>query len=84
MKNAVVGYTSLGVGLVSAILSVIAIAVAWKWNYVLHIVLWLLFVVGVLLALVFNTRKTLTHRAGKNVEPSELVSLKDKIEYYNI
>ncbi len=84
MKNAVVGYTSLGVGLVCGILSVIALAVGWKWNYVLHIVLWLFFVIGILLALVFNTRKTLTLRAGKNVEPSELVSLKDKIEYYNI
>lgn len=84
MKNAVVAYTSLGVGLVSAILSVVAIAVKWNWFYLVHIILWLLFLIGVVLALVFNTRKTLTHRAGKNVEPSELVSLKDKIEYYNI
>lgn len=84
MKNAVVGYTSLGIGCVSAVLSIIALAVKWRWSYIIHILLWLLFVVGIVLALIFNTRKTLTFRAGKNVEPSELVSLKDKIEYYNI
>ncbi|MBR2468130.1 MAG: hypothetical protein IKB42_03735 [Clostridia bacterium] len=83
-KNAVVAGVSLGVGLVCAVLSVVALAVKWNWFYMIHVVLWLLFAVGLLLALVFDTRKILTHRAGKNVEPSELVSLKDKIEYYNI
>lgn len=84
VKNAVVAYTSLSVGLISIILSIISLSVSWKWHYLLHIGLWVLFLVGITLFLVFNTRKTLTYRAGKYIEPSEFVSLKDKIEYYNM
>ena len=84
VKNATVAYTSLGLGIVCAILSTIALAVGWRWFYLIHIVLWIMFLVGLSLFVVFNTRKILTFRAGGYIEPSEFVSLKDKIEYYNM
>lgn len=84
VKNAIVAYTSLGLGIVCAILSTIALAVGWRWFYLIHIVLWIMFLVGLSLFVVFNTRKILTFRAGGYIEPSEFVSLKDKIEYYNM
>ena len=84
VKNAVVAYSSLGVGLISLILSIVILCVKIKWHYLIHVGLWILFFVGLILFLVFNTRKTLTYRAGTYVEPSEFVSLKDKIEYYNM
>ena len=84
VKNATVAYTSLGVGFVSVLLSIISLSVGWKWFYLIHIALWVLFLVGLSLFVVFNTRKTLTYRAGGYIEPSEFVALKDKIEYYNM
>ena len=84
VKNATVAYTSLGLCIVCAILSTIALAVGWRWFYLIHIVLWIMFLVGLSLFVVFNTRKILTFRAGGYIEPSEFVSLKDKIEYYNM
>ncbi len=84
VKNAVVAYSSLVVGLVGGVLSSVVLGVGLKWHYLIHVGLWVLFLVGLTLFLVFNTRKTLTYRAGKNVDPSEFVSLKDKIEYYNM
>ncbi len=83
IKNATVAYSCLATGLISLTLTVLALAL-WKWHYIVHIVLWIVFAVGLMMFLVFNTRKTLTYRAGKYVEPSEFVSLKDKIEYYNM
>ena len=83
VKNATVAYSCLATGLISLTLTVLALAL-WKWHYIVHIVLWIVFAVGLMMFLVFNTRKTLTYRAGKYVEPSEFVSLKDKIEYYNM
>lgn len=83
VKNATVAYSCLATGLISLTLTVLALAL-WKWHYIAHIVLWIVFGVGMMMFLVFNTRKTLTYRAGKYVEPSEFVSLKDKIEYYNM
>ena len=83
VKNATVAYSCLATGLISLTLTVLALAL-WKWHYIAHIVLWIVFAVGLMMFLVFNTRKTLTYRAGKYVEPSEFVSLKDKIEYYNM
>lgn len=83
IKNASVAFSSLGVGVVSFALTVLALCL-WQWHYLVHILLWVLFGIGMVLFLVFNTRKTLTYRAGKYVEPSEFVTLKDKIEYYNM
>ena len=83
VTNATIAYSSLGVGLVSLLLTVLALSL-WNWFYLIHIILWVTFAVGMVLFVVFNTRKTLTLRAGKYVEPSEFVSLKDKIEYYNM
>lgn len=84
VKNAIASYTSLGIGSVLAILSIVALCVSWNLHFLIHITFWFLFVAGIVLFLIFNTRKLLTFRAGKVVDPSELVSLKDKIEYYNM
>ena len=83
-KNATVAYVSLSVGLISLIMSILGLCLSWKLHVVVHLVFWFVFAIGVILALVFNTRKTLSYRAGANVEPSEYVVLKDKIEYYNM
>ncbi len=83
VNNAAVAYSSLSIGTVSLVLTCLALSL-WKWHYLIHIALWFTFAIGMVLFLVFNTRKTLTLRAGKYVEPSEFVSLKDKIEYYNM
>ena len=84
LKNATVAYTSLGVGVVSALVSVLALSLNWNFHILIHLGLWFLLAAGVVLALVFNTRKTLSYRAGTQVEPSEYVALKDKVEYYNM
>lgn len=83
-KNATVTYVSLSVALISALVSILALSCNWKFHFLIHLGLWLFFLIGIILALVFNTRKTLAFRAGTYVEPSEYVALKDKIEYYNM
>ena len=55
VKNATVAYTSLGVGFVSVLLSIISLSVGWNWFYLIHIALWVLFLVGLSLFVVFNT-----------------------------
>lgn len=83
-RNATVAYVGFGVGIVSVVLSAVAIALKWNFHYLIHCGLGFAFLAGLLLSLVFNTRKTLAYRAGKQVEPSEYVALKDKVEYYNM
>ena len=83
-RNATVSYVSLGLAFVALFISVLALCINWKIHFLIHLAMWFIFAIGLILTLVFNTRKTLAYRAGNQVEPSEYVALKDKIEYYNM
>ncbi len=83
-RNALVAYLSLVIGLCSGLVSVFAGIFNWNFYILTHIVLWFVCIACLTMYIIFNTRKNLIYRAGNYVEPSEYVSLRDKIEFYNM
>lgn len=82
-RNALVSYISLGVSLVSVFVSILLLSLQVDFYFLFHIILWVVFVIGFFVFIVFSTKKVLSGRVGVEFDINELNSLKAKIEYYN-
>ena len=76
--------TSILLALVSIVVSVIGIVLAWPISVVVYIVLFALGIFGIIMSFILSTLKTLNFRAGQIVDIGELKDLRNKLEKYNI
>lgn len=82
-KNLLGAYISLSVSLSMALTSIMVLAFKGNLHFLIHLMFWALFVLSFFLFVVFSTKKVLSVRVGKEVELTELKSIRAKTEYYN-
>lgn len=76
--------TFLGISIIGLIMSILALCLKWKMPVFVHVLLWTIFVVLGILSFIYNTKRRLALRVGKSVPESDLESIKEKGEGYNM
>lgn len=72
------------ISIVGLVVSILALALSWPVPFYVHIILWTLFVIMGILSFIYNTKRTLALRVGQLIDVSELESIKEKSETYNM
>lgn len=62
---------------------IVALSSAWDYSFLIHMVLWLLFMGFGVTSFLFLTRSTILFRAGEEFDPNEMKDIIDKVEKYN-
>ena len=84
VKHNIVSYVSLGVAIVSGLVSIILMLSNANAHFMVHLALWAVFVCAMFVFIVYQTKRVLAVRVGQEIDINELDSIKNKTEYYNI
>ena len=82
--SGILSLSCLSVAIVSIIIGVLGICLAWNLSAVLYILFFLVGATGIVLSCIFLTKRLLHYRVGDIFDTHELNDLRNKIEKYNI
>lgn len=82
-NNLIISVVSLGISLTTLLLSGLFMLLSVNAHFLVHLLLWSVFILSGFIHIVFNTKRVLSVRVGTEVEIAELKSLKAKTEFYN-
>lgn len=82
IRNGLIAYFGVFISIVSILLSFIFLGVG-NTSWILHLILWTTFVIGLVVYILYNTRKILSVRVGSEIDVNEIKHIKEKTEFYN-